>query len=477
MMNSESSSQPGVAPGVESASARVPMRTKLLWGAGGAADNIVYNGLANLVLPIFNVGLGIDAVKLGFAMGIPRFLDAITDPLIGNISDNTRSRWGRRRPYIFVGIILTGILLALLFNPGRGWSDASVFAWFLAVSCLLYVSYAVFVIPYSALGLEITSDYNERTRVLAWRPILGLVAGLGIPWLYKLCFVFGDTEAEGARFVAIFMGGAAIVLGLLPALFIKENPAAMHAAQTPLLSALRTTFTNRAFLLLTGSTLCILLGIFLAAPLGLYVSIYHVFGGSKESASVITGWAGTGGMVSGLLGVPLGAWLSGRLGKRHAALALLFLALLSVPLHWWMFTPANPWLLLVPTFVFGLAINGCFLVGASMLGDVCDADELESGQRREGVYSASLEFGKKCAIALSTVLVGFVLAAAGFSAKAIHQTPETILALRGGQVLVLGLSVVGAFGLIFFYPLSHQRATEIRRLLAERASAGGTPSS
>ena len=120
-MNSESSSQPGVAPGGESASARVPMRTKLLWGAGGAADNIVYNGLATLVLPIFNVGLGIDAVKLGFAMGIPRFLDAITDPLIGNISDNTRSRWGRRRPYIFVGIILTGILLALLFNPGRGW--------------------------------------------------------------------------------------------------------------------------------------------------------------------------------------------------------------------------------------------------------------------------------------------------------------------------------------------------------------------
>lgn len=80
------------------ASPKVPLKKKLLWGAGGAADNLIYNGLANLVLPIFNVGLGIDAVKLGFAMGFPRFLDAVTDPLIGNISDNTRSRWGRRRP-------------------------------------------------------------------------------------------------------------------------------------------------------------------------------------------------------------------------------------------------------------------------------------------------------------------------------------------------------------------------------------------
>jgi GPH family glycoside/pentoside/hexuronide:cation symporter len=165
------------------------------------------------------------------------------------------------------------------------------------------------------------------------------------------------------------------------------------------------------------------------------------------------------------------------LGKRHAALALLFLALLSVPLHWWMFTPANPWLLLVPTFVFGLAINGCFLVGASMLGDVCDADELESGQRREGIYSASMEFGKKCAIALSTVLVGFVLSGAGFEAKATLQSPETVLALRSGQVLVLGLAILGALILIFFYPLSHRRAEEIRRQLAERANATGMPTS
>jgi GPH family glycoside/pentoside/hexuronide:cation symporter len=97
---------------------------------------------------------------------------------------------------------VAGTLLAVLFNPIKGLSHEGLFWWFLIVASLFYMAYAVFVIPYSAMGLEMTSDYNERTRVLAWRPYTGLLVGLGIPWLYKLCFVLGDTEAEGARTVA-----------------------------------------------------------------------------------------------------------------------------------------------------------------------------------------------------------------------------------------------------------------------------------
>jgi Na+/melibiose symporter-like transporter len=156
----------------------------------------------------------------------------------------------------------------------------------------------------------------------------------------------------------------------------------------------------------------------LSSPLGLYVSIYYVFGGDKELASVLGGWSGMAAVAAGFAGLPIATWLAKCLGKRHAALALLLLGLLSVPLTWWMFTPENPWLQIVPGFIFGLAINGCFLIGVSMLGDVCDADELKTGHRREGIYSASLEFGKKCAIALSTIVVGYLLLAVGFGEKA-----------------------------------------------------------
>lgn len=452
------------------ASPKVSLGKKLLWGAGGAADNILYNGVATLVLPIFNVGLGVDAVKIGLAMGIPRLLDALTDPLIGNISDNTRSRWGRRRPYIFLGALMAGILLAVLFNPIKGLSLDGLFWWLLIVGSLFYVAYAVFVIPYSAMGLEITSDYNERTRVLAWRPYMGLLVGLGVPWLYKLCFVLGDTEAEGARAVAVIMGVLAIGLGILP-LFIQENLPQTTSPHMPLLHALKITFSNSSFLLLSASTLCILLGIFLSAPLGLYVSIYHVFGGNKEMASMLGGWSGTASMAAGLAGLPLATCLAKRLGKRHATLTLLLLGLLSIPLVWWMFTPENPWLQIVPGFIFALAINGSFLIGISMLGDVCDDDELKTGHRREGLYSASLEFGKKCAIALSTVVVGYLLLAVGFDEKASMQSIQTTTSLRIGYMIVLGIPMILASVFIYFFPITHQRAIENRRLLDKRHPA------
>ena len=450
------------------ASPKVSLGKKLLWGAGGAADNILYNGIATLVLPIFNVGLGVDAVKIGLAMGIPRLLDALTDPLIGNLSDNTRSRWGRRRPYIFFGAVVAGTLLAVLFNPLKGLSHEGLFWWLLIVASLFYV---VFVIPYSAMGLEITSDYNERTRVLAWRPYMGLLVGLGVPWLYKLCFILGNTEAEGARTVAVIMGVLAIGLGILPALFITEHVPQSTSPHMPLLHALKVTFSNSSFLLLSASTLCILLGIFLASPLGLYVSIYHVFGGNKEMASMLGGWSGTASMAAGLAGLPLATWLAKRLGKRHATLTLLLLGLLSVPLVWWMFTPENPWLQIVPGFIFGLAINGSFLIGVSMLCDVCDDDELKTGHRREGMYSASLEFGKKCAIALSTIVVGYLLLAVGFDEKAATQSTQTTTSLRIGYMIVLGVPMIIASVFIYFFPITHQRATENRRLLDERLAA------
>lgn len=455
-------------------STRVPLSKKLIWGSGGAADNVLYNGMSSLILPIFNVGLGVDAVKLGFAIGLPRILDAITDPLIGNFSDNLKTRWGRRRPLIFFGVIVAAFLLGLLFSPPRSFGEDQLFWWFLIVCALFYVAYTFFMIPYSALGLEITDDYNERTRVLAWRPYMGLAIGLGIPWLYKLCFMIGPTEAEGARAVGWIMAGIAVVLGVLPALFIKERPLPIGGdTPLPLLQSLKVTFSNGAFLALTGCVLCVLLGMFMASPLGLYLGLFYVFEGNKESAATFGGISGMILLGAGFLGIPFGTWLSARIGKRHSMLWLLALSVLFTGLSWWFFTPVNPWLSVIPAFVTGFALNGCFLIGVSMLGDVCDADELDTGRRREGIYSASLEFGKKMAIALSTLLSGYVLAATGFDQKLVIQTGETIYALRFGYIGVIGFSLCISAICIFFYPLTHSQAAEVRKQLDARAATKG----
>lgn len=460
-------------PGPAVAEAKVPLRTKLIFGCGGAADNILYNGMNSLILPIFNVGLGVDAVKLGYAIGLPRVLDAVIDPLIGNFSDNLRTPWGRRRPLIFLGAVFAALLVALLFSPPRSFGHEQLFWWFLAVCSLFYVAYAFFMIPYSALGLEITGDYNERTRVLAWRPYLGLAVGLGIPWLYKLCFLLGPQEAEGARKVGWIMGGAALALGVIPALWLRERPFAAAALAMPLFRSLGTTFRNRAFLALTGCILCILLGMFLASPLGLYLGLFYIFDGNKDAAATFGGISGTILLGSGFLGLPFGTWLSARIGKRHAVLTMLFLNILFIGLTWWLFTPKNPWLSLAPAFVTGFCLNGCFLIGVSMLGDVCDADEWQTGLRREGIYSASLEFGKKLAIALSTLLSGYVLAATGFDQALPVQSAATISSLRAGYIVVIGVPLLISCVCIWFYPLTHARTLEIRRLLDRRMAVAG----
>jgi len=423
----------------------------------------------SLVLPIFNVGLGVDAVKLGYAIGLPRILDAITDPIIGNFSDNLRTRWGRRRPLIFLGAIFSAIFVGLLFSPPRGFDQSQLFWWFLGMCSLFYVAYTFFMIPYSALGLEITDDYNERTRVLAWRPYLGLAFGLAIPWLYKLCFMLGPNEAEGARTVGWIMGGAALVLGLIPALFLREHPLAASAGSMPLFRSLRVTFSNRAFLALSGCTLCILLGMFLAGPLGLYLSLFYIFAGDKSAAATFAGFAGMFLLGSGFLGLSFSTWLSSKTGKRHALLWMLVVTIVFTVLTWWLYTPANPWLSLIPAFVTGFCLNGCFLMGVSMLGDVCDADEIETGRRREGIYSASLEFGKKMAIALFTFLSGYLLAATGFDQALPTQSTATLTALRTGFIVVICTTLLLSCLCIWFYPLTHAQTAEIRRQLDKRS--------
>ena len=178
-----------------------------------------------LILPIYNIGFGVSAIWLGIATAIPRFLDAFVDPWMGNVSDNTQSRWGRRRPYMLGGLIVCSILFPLLWMPPFA-GEVGRLAWFFTIYVLFTLAYTAFVVPYTALGIELTTDYDERTRVLAWRMFLGLIGGLAVPWLYKLSRldVLGGSETAGIQIVGIGVGVAMLIFGLPPVLFVKERP-------------------------------------------------------------------------------------------------------------------------------------------------------------------------------------------------------------------------------------------------------------
>ena len=207
---------------------------KVSWGAGGMTESFV-NTLYSLSFPIFAIGFGVAPALMGLAQSIPRLIDAFTDPIMGNISDNTHTRWGRRRPFIFLGAILVGVTFPLIFRPGMGWSPMAYFAWFTVTCSLFFIAFTVWSIPWSAMGLEMSDDYEDRTRIQLYRMIFASLAGIGITWSYKLCFFFDDNELIGVRTVGLIIGACMFAMGILSALFVREwRPVEKQAKIKPL---------------------------------------------------------------------------------------------------------------------------------------------------------------------------------------------------------------------------------------------------
>jgi GPH family glycoside/pentoside/hexuronide:cation symporter len=162
---------------------RLGVLERLAYGLGGLVNNLLGAAIGMMAI-VLNLGLGMNPAVVGTLMALPRLTDALTDPLMGYISDHTRSRWGRRRPYIFVGAISAGLVFALLWQLPAGHGERFYFWYFLVGSVIFYLAYTVYATPWVALGYELTPDYNERTRLMGVSNFLGQFAWVAVPWFY-----------------------------------------------------------------------------------------------------------------------------------------------------------------------------------------------------------------------------------------------------------------------------------------------------
>ena len=191
---------------------RVPIPQKLIYGLGAFVNNLLAAAIGGMSI-VLNLALGMNPALVGLLGALPRLIDAFTDPLMGYISDHTRSRWGRRRPYIFGGAIAVGIIYALLWQLPEGRSETYYFWYFLVGSLFFYVAYTVFATPWVALGYELTPDYHERTRVMAVQNFMGQLAYLIAPWFLWIMQHKGmfDDLASGAAGLAIVVAAAVMI--------------------------------------------------------------------------------------------------------------------------------------------------------------------------------------------------------------------------------------------------------------------------
>lgn len=445
---------------------------KAAFGVGGAAEEVMNNSVNTLLNPVYNISLGVSPGLLGIAQALPRFWDAIFGPLVGTLSDNARTRWGRRRPFMLVGAVLATVSFVAIWWVPRSWGEASMFAYLMALSLIFYSAATLFQVPWSAMGLSLSANIQERTRVMAVKQFFSMSIGFGLPWTFWLIErdIFRD-RIEGVRWVSMGIGAVILMACAVSVFFCRETytPAIRTQPKVPLLRGFLTSFQNRPFVALATMVLCILTGLFLVDTLGLYVTIYHVYGGDTHAASAMQGWTGSAYRASALAFLPVVGHLSARFGKIQILAAAILLAFLGTASKWWCYSPAHPWTCLIPAILMGPGLTSMFVLTSSLLADVCDYDEYVTGCRREAMYSAVFGWCVKLGLTGALVLSGFVLVGTGFNeALGGAQSPQTLLWMRGLFSFVPPTALLIAFILTLRFPLTEHRSREIQSALKQR---------
>jgi len=459
----------GLAP----VSDRLPMRQKVGFGLGSILDMWGHWLYPSLAFQVFNIFLGVAPGLISTVQMIKIFIDAASDAIFGWISDNTRTRYGRRRPFILVGGVLAGIGLPLMFAVGRGWTDTQYFI-FMLVSMVIYVPImSCFNMPWSSLGSEMTPDYHERTTVMAIRNAIqkGPELAMFFAAQFTTLALFNDANGKpdilrGAQTYCAILGAIMVAVSIAIFLLVRERYYEKLVSRTqthiPLADTLWRTLRCKPFRHVLGMMLAYGVGTAMVGALGYYATVYYVCHGDVVLGAKWNTAMGLSGMGFGFAGIPFFTWIARRKGKRAALATVLSLAICAFIGDWWLYDPTRPYLQLFACGFVAFTGAGFWTLYNATLGDVVDYDEMQTGQRREGSFSACQSWISKVGIALGVGASGWILQFTGFDAKLAVQDEHALFMIR---ILLSGIPVIGlviALVSLLRFELTEGRMLEIR---------------
>ena len=469
-----------------SPSVKVPITQKIAFGVGMLA-NQMFPAAISIFIVVLVQDLGFPGWMWGVVSLAPRIFDSLTDPIMGFISDNTKSKWGRRRQYVFLGAITMGISFVIMWQLFRDSSIDYNFAYFLFWSIVFYLGLTIFSVPYVAMGYEMSDDFHERTSIMAIAQWIGQWAWVIAPWFWVIMYdtAWFETADIAVRELAIWVGLACAICAMVPAIFIKGkstleedySPMTMKNIGGSLIKiwdSFGEAFTSAPFRKLCFATFLIFNAFNTVAAFTFFIIVYYLFNGDAGAAGIWpTLFGSVGALCTTFLVIPIVAKMSKAMGKKKAFLISQSISVLGYVMLWFLFIPGKPYLFLIALPFFSFGIGGLFTIMMSMTADVIDLDELTSGQRREGIFGAIYWWMVKFGFAIAGGLSGAIFSVIGFD-TALEVQPES--AIVGLRLFFSGLPILGtviAMLIMRNYDISEERANEIKAQLkikrAERA--------
>ena len=468
---------------------RIPLNQKVVFGIGMLANQLFPAALGIFMIVLIE-GLNMNPLLYGLLGLIPKLIDAITDPLMGYISDHTVSRWGKRRPYVFIGAIISSFSFVMMWQLSADSTEMYNFYYFLAWSCAFWIGMTIFGVPFVAMGYEMSSDFHERTRLMAVAQWIGQWAWVIAPWAWWVIYneEMFESAAAGAKFLSLWVGGLCMTFALVPAIFCTFTNTDDNAdgdnknfridlkdfreSMADFVQGIVITLRNKPFQKICIATFFIFNSFQTIAALSFIIIVHHMFNGSQDSAGLYPILFGSvGALFTCFLVIPVVSWFSQNYGKKLTFLYSQSISIVGYVLLWWGFSPETPWMVFIPLPLFSFGIGGLFTIMMSMTADICDMDELETGKRREGIFGAIYWWMVKLGTAIAVGTTGLLMYMTGYDPAAAVKSEESLYLLRLGYILIPCTGTLIAIFVMRNYDLNEKKANEIRDALNVRAVA------
>jgi len=436
------------------------LKTKIGFGVCDIGGELFFAATSFWLLNFFTDTVGIAAGLAGVVIAIGKVWDAVTDPVLGYLSDRTSSRWGRRRPYLLFGSVPLFVAMVVMFTNPRLTSQWAMAAWALGAYCLLDAAFTVVNIPYNALTPELTQDYHERSTLNGYRFAFGIVgtllgAGAALPIVNSL-----PDRSSGFTVMGAVFGAIMAVTAIITFLTLREPPQAPRAPSEGFFKGYLSVFRNKPYLIILAAYTVNL--VFVSIIMGVAIYYFKYILGSEAMTTV--------GMlillVTAMAFIPVSVLVSKRIGKKlvyGAGMAVYAVGLMALLLFGHRL--GVPFSLAVLAFI-GVGQGFTMAMPYAMAADAVEYDSLLTGKRREGIFFGMWTLGSKVGAALALGISGLVLGVSGYVAEA-AQTPAAQLGIRSLVGPIPAVLCVLAIVLVVLYPITERRYAEILRQIGE----------